>query len=73
MASRSKSFYHSVLSAGQNVAARSHGPTDENRLTSQLIIYWNQWMVRRKCSSGTLKKKIIIITNIPRFALNIYF
>ena len=48
VACRSKSFLHAFLGAGQDVGICAHGATDEDWLACQLVVYWDQGMVRGK-------------------------
>lgn len=54
MASRTECLLHASLSACQNIAAGAHGSAYQHRLTCQLVVHWNQGVVRWKCSSRPL-------------------
>jgi len=45
---------HCYVSAPLKLPASPHSSTYENRLTNELIVYRNKWMMRRKSSGGTL-------------------
>ena len=51
MTCASKSLLHAFVGAGQDVGVGSHRPSNQDRLTCQLVVHWNQRMVGWKCSA----------------------
>ena len=47
------SFPHAKIDAHQT----HHRSPNKHRLTSKLVINWNQWMVRRKCTCRALPQR----------------
>ena len=45
---------HPFLRAGEHIRAGAHRATDQDWLASELVIHWNQRVVRRECARCAL-------------------
>ncbi len=52
VAGGAEGLLHALLSPGQDVGICAHGASDQDRLARQLIVDWNERVVRRECPEG---------------------